>query len=184
MQIVGWWQCRWQPAPQPHQGPTKEERAIEAAKQRNKQQQLQRLSDPAHGPFKLLTTQRPTNTQQLKQQVSRAVVLSCPAWMELCRSLVLRMFGAQQAYELATRLCWLLHTAYTCWSSCFKKQACCLSESASPVYLVSKSLQSRLCFVMQCSTWLCKRAKLSVQFCSIVCKLQGLADITVAMHGV
>ncbi|KAA6422175.1 MAG: hypothetical protein FRX49_07926 [Trebouxia sp. A1-2] len=56
------------PAPTPHQGPTKEERAIEAAKQRNRQQQLQRFSDPAHGPFHLLTAERPTNTQQLKQQ--------------------------------------------------------------------------------------------------------------------
>ena len=61
--------CRSQPAPAPHQGPTKEERAIEAAKQRNKQQQLQRFSDPAHGPFHLRTLESPTNTQQLKQQV-------------------------------------------------------------------------------------------------------------------
>ena len=61
--------CRCHPAPTPHQGPTKEERAIEAAKQRNRQQQLQRFSNPAHGPFHLLTAERPTNTQQLKQQV-------------------------------------------------------------------------------------------------------------------
>ena len=63
---------RCHPAPIPHQGPTKEERAIEAAKQRNRQQQLQRFSDPAHGPFHLLTAERPTNTQQLKQQVTSA----------------------------------------------------------------------------------------------------------------
>ncbi|KAL3140150.1 hypothetical protein ABBQ38_004427 [Trebouxia sp. C0009 RCD-2024] len=57
-----------QPAPAAHQGPTKEERAIEAAKQRNKHDQLQRFTDPAHGPFHLRTSERPTNTQLLKQQ--------------------------------------------------------------------------------------------------------------------
>lgn len=69
--------CRCQPAPSPHQGPTKEERAIEAAKQRNRQQQLQRFSDPAHGPFHLLTADRPTNTQLLKQQVSHYPAIWC-----------------------------------------------------------------------------------------------------------
>ena len=61
--------CRSQPAPAAHQGPTKEERAIEAAKQRNRHDQLQKFTDPAHGPFHLRTSERPTNTQLLKQQV-------------------------------------------------------------------------------------------------------------------
>ena len=76
---------RCQPAPAPHQGPTKEERAIEAAKQRNRQQQLQKFSDPAHGPFHLLTSDRPTNTQLLKQQVSlcpeQCIVILMPPGM-------------------------------------------------------------------------------------------------------
>ena len=60
---------RSKPPPPVREGPTREQRAIEAAVQRNRQAQQARLSDPKHQPFKLRVLERPSTTKELAAQV-------------------------------------------------------------------------------------------------------------------
>ncbi|KAK9810024.1 hypothetical protein WJX72_003564 [[Myrmecia] bisecta] len=58
-----------QPPPPPREGPTREEKAIEAAKQRNREQAAAKYSDPRHQPFRLKTLERPSNLQDVRTEV-------------------------------------------------------------------------------------------------------------------
>ncbi|GMH36406.1 hypothetical protein BSKO_04274 [Bryopsis sp. KO-2023] len=94
------------------EGPTKEERAIEAAKAMNRKEQAAKYSDPRCQPFTLKTLERPTNIEHIREELEH----------ELMKELTFKAPAPRQAPEPSSAQVKLTATSILREDAVYKKK--------------------------------------------------------------